>query len=213
MTLKKKSHSIDNHGQAVILLVVTLPLLFILIFQILHFSRVVERKMMLQNGVDASLITSIEILAQGLNQISDLNRKLIHLHGLLLLVQGGRVISTGTSVLTEAALRKMIQAIALKQDFIKKSTPLIALEKAMIIARKNETPHMIFTPPFFHYAIQRKQPKNGLPSPYECSPNFSKHKNLSARGFLYRGAYQAKAKARIEGYNLYTRQWEGWLSE
>ena len=217
MTLKIKSHSIDKHldtgGQAVILLVVTIPLFLILIFKTLHFSRVIERKIMLQNGVDASLMTGIEILAQGLNQISDLNRKLIHLHGLLLLAQAGKLTSAGASVLTEAVLRKMIQAIALKQDLIKKSTPLLALEKSMIIARKNKTPHMIFTPPLFHYAVQRKPPQNGLPSPYEFSPNFSNYTNLSARGFLYRGAYRAKARAYVSGHDLYTGQWKGILSE
>ena len=213
MSLKTKSPSIDNHGQAVILLVVTLPLFLILIFQTLHFSRVIERKIMLQNGIDASIITGIEILAQGLNQISNLNRKLIHLHGLLVLAQAGKLASPGTGLLTQAALRKMILAIALKQDFIKKSTPLAALEKAMMIARKNKTPHLIFTPPLFHYALQRKPPQNGLPSPYEFSPNFSKHTNLSARGFLYRGATRANARAYLEGHDLYTGQWKGVLSE
>ncbi|MBI3017023.1 MAG: pilus assembly protein [Deltaproteobacteria bacterium] len=222
MILKIKSHSIDKHldtgGQAVILLVVTLPLFLILIFETLHFSRVIERKIMLQNGVDASLMTGIEILAQGLNQISNLNRKLIHLHALLLLAQAGKPVSAGASVLTEAILRKMIQAVALRQDFIKKSTPLLALEKAMVIARKNKTPHMVFTPPLFHYAIQRKPPQNGLPSPYEFSPNFSQglrpqSKDWNTRGFLYRGSYRAKARAYLSGHDLYTSQWKGILSE
>ncbi len=213
MRLQTKSLSTDNHGQAVILLVITLPLFLILIFETLHFSRVIERKIMLQNGVDASLMTAIEILADGLNRISHLNKTLLHLHGLLVLAQTGKLASAGASLLTEAAIRKMIQAIALKQDLLKKSTPLVALEKAMIIARKNKTPHLIFTPPLFHYAIQRRPPQNGLPSPYEFSPNFSQSKNLSVRGFLYRGAYRTKAGAHLKGLNLYTRQWKGILNE
>ncbi len=203
MTFKTPSHSIDNTGdntgQAVILSVITLPLFLILLYGTLHFSRMIERKMMLQNGIDAALLTGIEILASGLNSITDLNQKLIHLHGLLLLVQAGRVISTGSSILTEALIRKMIQAIALKQDLIKKSFPLLAFEKAMIIARKNKTPHILFTPPLFQYALQRKPPQNGLPSPYELSPNFSQFKTWGVQGFFYRGGYRAKAQAQLEG--------------
>jgi len=213
MRLKVKLPSIDNHGQAVILLVVTVPLFLILIFKTLTFSRFIERKIMLQNGVDASLLTSIEILADGLNRLSRLNKTLVHLHGLLVLAQAGKLASPGAGLLTEALLRRMIQATALKQDIIKKSTPLFAFEKAMIIARKNKTPHLIFTPPLFHYAIQRRPPQNGLPSPYEFLPHFSNSKNVSVRGFLYRGATRAKATASLEGLSLYTTQWKGILRE
>ena len=215
MNLKIKSPSIDNHqGQALPFALILIPLFLILIQQTLYFSRLIERKIALQNGVDAALISGIKILSEGLNRISTLNQNLVRCHKLLILAQAGTVVTgNGGLLLTVEALKKMIRAIALKQEMIKQSVPLIAAQKTLSMARKNNTPHSVLSPPLFRYSIERLPPTQGLPSPYVLNPDFDTHRTWSISGFKYKHAYRAHAKAALFGDSLMLSNWKGYISE
>ena len=188
-----------------------IPLLITLFMKTTRFSRFIERKIILQNGIDAAILSGTQTLADGLNRISRLNEKLKRLHQLLLLVQAGSVI-TGQAgfVVTEKALKTRIKMLAAEQDLIKLTYPPLAVRKAFLIAKKNHAPHITLMPPFIAYAIKRDPPKDGLPSPYRIE---NQQTTWSVHGFAYRGAYKANAKAKLFGDNLFSTTWKGQISE
>jgi len=213
--LKKRSRYINNHcGYAVIFLLVILPFEMMLVIQTLKFSRFIERKIKLQNGVDAALLSGIAVLADGLNTISKLNNKLIHYHKLLIVVQAGTIIMPHPGmILSQEMIVASIKMIAYEQDVIKWSRPLLALVTAYAFARKNESPHLLLFPFVLQYAIQRQPPIQNLPAPYKLKYDYQNHSTWQGMGFYYRGSYKAFAKASLKGSDLKSPDWRGILSE
>ncbi|MBI4041456.1 MAG: hypothetical protein HY390_06290 [Deltaproteobacteria bacterium] len=202
-------HSLDNRkGQVTILILIVLPTFVWMVHATLKLSRKIERKIKLQNGVDAALYVHTQTLASGLNEISNLNLKLKECLALLRLVQAGKIITGNPGfVITESFLKRLIQAIAKQQDLIKKIYPAWAYQKAMIIARKNETPHVILYPLTFSYSIRRTWTIEKLPGPYVLSETFDQHKEFSMDGFFYKAKESAHAKTTLSGKDLYSETW------
>lgn len=214
MPLKIRALWFGNKGQAVILSLILLPVCLTLFSQVLYFSRMIERKIMLQNGIDAALLSGITFLAQGLNQIRTLNKQLLYCHRLLLLAQAGSVLTgNGGMILTEKTLRVMIKTIATQQDVIQKTYPLLAAQKIFILAKKNGTPHIFLSPPILFYHLERLPPRNSLPYLYQLAPHFSSHNTWHIRGNLYKGSYKAKAGCALSkeggGKDLLHNRWKG----
>ncbi len=208
MPLKKRSRYFDNRGQVLIFSLLMIPVISISFFQTLRISRFVERKIALQNGLDAALLSGATLLALGLNHISHLNKKLIRYHELLLLVKAGSVIHGGRGLLlTQELIKKRIQMIAKHQDFIKSTYPFRAVKEVYVIARKNSTPHFVLYPPVLQFSIQRKESMDGLPGPYELTQERDLHWTIS--GTYYRGSYFAKSKILVAGTDLITSNWRG----
>lgn len=214
MKLKTHFHYTDKSGQALILLLILLPLCLTVLLQMLSFSRFIERKVALQNGIDAALLSGTEMLADGLNRIRSLNQKLAHCHKLLVLAQTGTILTgNGGIALTEKVLRAMIEIISKQQDIIKNTYPLLSAQKALVIARKNKTPHIFLLPPALYYRIERLPSKNGLPNLYQLKPDFYAHAIWKIRGNMYKGKYQAFSSAKLHGEDLLKSQWKGFLDE
>lgn len=173
-----------------------------------------ERKIALQNGIDAALLSGSEVLATGLNKMSHLNQKLIRYQKLLSLVKAGTILHSSTGLLlTKVILEKRIKSIAAQQDFIKKIFPLYATKETYVTARKHKTPHIILSPPSLPYAIHRTPSQNKLPGPYELDARFGKKQSWSIRGYFYKGAYQASAKISLFGTDLTSTDWKGMFIE
>ena len=214
MILKKPLLFINNRGQSLILTVIFGSLFMGLAMANLKFSRFIERKIALQNGTDAALLSGSALLAEGLNRISKLNLRLIQLHKWLLLVRAGKIVTGNAGLqLTEEGLKKMIQLTALEQDVIKWTFPLKASTRAMIIAKKHETPHLILSPFMISYALEREPDRMGLPAPYVLLDDHEEKHQWKGKNFYYEGAYQAVGRTALIGEDLLTPTWKGVLIE
>lgn len=212
MSFMRNFHWQDNRGFTLIFSTITIPLFLILCFSCIRFSRFIERKIKLQNGLDAAMLSGIALLCEGLNQISELNKKLEYYHRLYALARAGTLIHRGVKI-SELFLRSKIEAIALKQDLIKLSYPLLAAQKIYDIAKKNETPHLILSPFQRTYAIEREPPRNGLPNVYRLSHDFENRKSWSGFAYYYRGSYRANSKGALYGTDLFDASWRGYIIE
>src|SRR3989344_909785 len=211
MRWMKHSPFIDNRGQALMMGVMAVSVSLMLCHVTLKFSRFIERKIMLQNGVDAALLSATHLLAEGLNQLSRLNQKLMRYHKLLALIQMGKLIPSPAGltgmVLTEKIIKTRINLIAKQQDIIKMTYPLLAVKKAHVIAKQNNAPYVFLQPTLQTYAIQRSHSIQQLPGPYHLKKNFFQHSIWSIRGFAYRGSYRTRARTKLTGQNLMTATW------
>lgn len=203
----KPSPYIDNQGQIFPFSLLILFVSLILIFQLLRFSRLVERKITLQNGIDAALLSGTEHLARGLNEISHLNQKIKFYHKLLILVRAGEVVNGGGGLmLTEKVLEHFIQWSSKKQDWIKNTYPIKATQTVFQIGNKDGTPHLFLNPPFLFYAIEREKTQ---PKLYQLKKDFREKEDWSIYGIYYRGGYKAKAKTKLLGTDLLSPDWKG----
>lgn len=203
----------DNRGFALIFLVVALPLILLLFLSLLRFSRFIERKIKLQNGIDAAILSGATVLAEGLNQISRLNLRLEYYHRLYATARAGTLIHGGVKI-AEIVIRKKIEAIALKQEFIKIRFPILATQKTVALAKKNGTPNIFLFPLQQTYPIQRDPPRNGLPNVYRLSSGkASEILPWQVVGHYYRSAYKADSKAALFGTDLLHETWRGYVIE
>ena len=169
---------------------------------------------MLQHAVDAALLSGTTLLCKGLNQISRLNQQLLFYHHLLKLAEAGQIVYGPVGgKLTVSAIKLKIKAIARKQDWIQKIYPVRASKKLFGIAHRNNAPHVITTPLLVPYAIERAPIPSELPGPYVLTPDALQKHRWNISGYLYRGAYRAKASAVLKGENLLTAHWKGYLNE
>jgi len=205
----KSSQWRDSRGFALIFSFVALPLILILFFSLLRFSRFIERKIKLQNGIDTALLSGITILADGLNRISKLNFKLEYYHRLYAAARAGTLIHGGVKI-AEIVVRKKIEAIALEQELIKIRFPFLETQKIYALAKKNETPHILLSPLKHNYPMQRDPPRNGLPNIYRLT---SRQINWTIFGYYYRSSYKARSKAALFGSNLTHPTWKGYLTK
>lgn len=203
----------DNRGFALIFLVVALPLILLLFLSLLRFSRFIERKIKLQNGIDAAILSGATVLAEGLNQISRLNLRLEYYHRLYAAARAGTWVHGGVKI-AEIVIRKKIEAIALKQEFIKIRFPILATQKTVALAKKNGTPNILLFPLQQTYPIQRDPPRNGLPNVYRLSSGkASEILPWQVVGHYYRSAYKADSKAALFGTDLLHETWRGYVIE
>lgn len=210
MKLKINVLYINKDGQIMILAIMTLPLLLMLSYSTLFFSRFIERKIALQNGTDAALLSGTEMLAEGLNRIRSLNQRLKKCHALLLLAQAGEMITgNGGFFLSEKTLRGMIEVIAKEQDMIKNITPFLASQKIFTLAQKNHVHHFLLIPPLLYYSIERLPPQNNLPNIYQLKSNFYSSNTWTMHGYSYRKNIEAKASLKLKGNDLLVSHWKG----
>ena len=203
-----------NKGQSTLLFFMILPLTFLALHQTRYVYRMVERKIALQTGVDLTLMTVTQTLVEGLNEISRLNQKLLHLHALLKAVQAGKILSGHHPgfVISEALLKKIIQLIAKKQDLIMLLYPKLAYVHGYRVARKNQTPHLMMMPLTYTYPMTRTQWGN-LPGPLQLKNNFFENTSFRAMGQKYRFAYRAHAKMKLMGDSLNEATWRNVFEE
>ncbi len=213
MSCIKKSPFFDKKGQCLILSLVFLSLAVSLWSGTLYFSRWVERKIHLQNAVDATLLSGASVLCDGLNKIANLNQKLIFLHHALVLAQAGTVLTSGGLKLTEDLVRQMILATAAAQDVIRLRSPFLYTQKIASYAAKNNLIHYTPHPLSLFYPIERTPPRNGLPYMYVLKEDDPAWRELKLHGFLYRGRYRAQVRIDLEGEDLSHAHWKGVFRE
>ena len=208
MISKRPSQCIGNRGSILIFSVLILGFCLTLILSALTFSRVIDRKISLQNGIDAAILSGITYLSQGLNEITKLNQQLLYYHTALKAAQAGKLL------VSQYLLTKKINQIVRKQDFIKSTYPGLALQKIKTVAYKNHASHFITSPFLLTYAIQRTVLPSELPGPYELISPLPQHRHTwHITGYLYRHSYKAVAAATLQGQSLLVADWQGRICE